>query len=248
MCRNPRCCPPDGTPIADVPGAAAANAVLAGRVALPSRASLADRLKPVDADAAAETVAAIDVEQARLAKRSQEDDRGISEEPPPLADWPERRAWLDFVAELTCRYECAGPRLTPAEAGRLLVGLHDVLWRDACAEWSYDRPKVMEALWTDAVRHAPQGHLAAPATLLGLSAWLAGDGAYANVALDRALVDDPDYRLAQLIVAVIQAGVSPREFLRDRGAENRRSSRSGRAAARKRDSHPPRRPRARRRR
>ena len=40
-------------------------------------------------------------------------------------------------------------------------------------------------------------------------AWQAGDGALANVALDRALADDPRYSMAQLLRQVITAGAPP---------------------------------------
>jgi Domain of unknown function (DUF4192) len=40
-------------------------------------------------------------------------------------------------------------------------------------------------------------------------AWQTGDGALANVALDRALADDPSYSMALLLRQVIGAGAPP---------------------------------------
>jgi hypothetical protein len=40
-------------------------------------------------------------------------------------------------------------------------------------------------------------------------AWQSGDGALANVALDRALADEPGYSMAQLLRQVITAGTPP---------------------------------------
>jgi hypothetical protein len=40
-------------------------------------------------------------------------------------------------------------------------------------------------------------------------AWQCGDGALANVALDRALADDPSYSMALLLRQVISAGAPP---------------------------------------
>jgi hypothetical protein len=40
-------------------------------------------------------------------------------------------------------------------------------------------------------------------------AWQCGDGALANVALDRALADDPRYSMALLLRQVITAGAPP---------------------------------------
>ena len=51
--------------------------------------------------------------------------------------------------------------------------------------------------------------MAAPASLLAFVAWQSGDGALANVALDRALADDPQYSMAQLLRQVITAGTPP---------------------------------------
>jgi hypothetical protein len=51
--------------------------------------------------------------------------------------------------------------------------------------------------------------VAAPASLLGFVAWQVGDGALANVALDRALADEPGYSMAQLLRQVITAGAPP---------------------------------------
>jgi len=64
-------------------------------------------------------------------------------------------------------------------------------------------------LWTDVVRRAQPGYVAAPAALLAFTAWQAGDGAVANVALDRALADTPGYTMALLLRDAIAAGAPP---------------------------------------
>jgi hypothetical protein len=64
-------------------------------------------------------------------------------------------------------------------------------------------------LWIDVVRRAQPGYVAAPAALLAFVAWQSGDGALANVALDRALADDPRYSMALLLRQVITAGAPP---------------------------------------
>jgi hypothetical protein len=64
-------------------------------------------------------------------------------------------------------------------------------------------------LWTDVTRRAQPGYVAAPASLLAFVAWQSGDGALANVALDRALADEPRYSMAQLLRQVITAGTPP---------------------------------------
>ncbi len=64
-------------------------------------------------------------------------------------------------------------------------------------------------LWTDVVRRAEPAYLPAPAALLAFTAWQCGNGALANVALDRALDADPSYSMALLLRDTIDAGVPP---------------------------------------
>ena len=64
-------------------------------------------------------------------------------------------------------------------------------------------------LWTDLTRMARPGYVAAPAALLAFVAWQSGNGALANVALDRALADNPGYSMATLLRQVITAGAPP---------------------------------------
>jgi hypothetical protein len=49
----------------------------------------------------------------------------------------------------------------------------------------------------------------APASLLAFTAWQSGNGALANVALERALEADPAYSMALLLRDVIDAGAPP---------------------------------------
>jgi len=64
-------------------------------------------------------------------------------------------------------------------------------------------------LWTDLVRRAQPGYVAAPASLLAVTAWQEGNGALANIALDRALTDTPGYSMAVLLRDALDAGVPP---------------------------------------
>ena len=69
-----------------------------------------------------------------------------------------------------------------------------------------------EQLWTDCTRRVPAPLDAAPATLLAVSAWLRGDGAMANVALQRALDSRPTYTLARLLADGLAACLPPAEL------------------------------------
>jgi hypothetical protein len=64
-------------------------------------------------------------------------------------------------------------------------------------------------LWTDLTRLARSGYVAAPAALLAFCAWQNGDGALANVALDRALADNPRYSMALLLREALDSGAPP---------------------------------------
>ena len=64
-------------------------------------------------------------------------------------------------------------------------------------------------LWTDLTRHAQPGYVAAPASLLAFTAWQVGNGALANLALDRAVADDPGYSMALLLRDTLTAGAPP---------------------------------------
>ena len=65
-------------------------------------------------------------------------------------------------------------------------------------------------LWTDLTRRARPGYVAPAASLLAFAAWQCGNGALANIALERALADDPRYSMARLLRGVLDAAVPPR--------------------------------------
>ena len=112
-------------------------------------------------------------------------------------------------AMITC-YRGGGRFASDYEIARITVALRDLRVRDDA--WARMDPAHAEAhrrLWIDVVQRAQPGHAAAPAALLAFVAWQSGDGALANVALDRALTDDPDYSMALLLRQVICAGAPP---------------------------------------
>ena len=59
------------------------------------------------------------------------------------------------------------------------------------------------------VRRAQLGHVATPTSLLAFVAWQSGNGALADLALDRALADDPCYSMALLLREAIVSGAPP---------------------------------------
>ena len=69
-----------------------------------------------------------------------------------------------------------------------------------------------EQLWAALAREAPEPEAAVPASLLAVSALLRGDGALANVALDRAQEAWPGHVLSNRLRAVAAWGPRPEEF------------------------------------
>ncbi len=101
-------------------------------------------------------------------------------------------------------------RFTPVELARVLLGLLDVKGRDAA--WAAISRGLAERhvrLWTDAVQRAPDDLVAAPAAVLGLAAWLSGNGALAWCAVDRCRAVDPDNTLAGLVADMLTHAVPP---------------------------------------
>jgi hypothetical protein len=66
-----------------------------------------------------------------------------------------------------------------------------------------------EELWTALTRETPDPEAAEPAALLAMSALLRGDGALANVALDRAESAWPGHAFAALVRRAATAGIRP---------------------------------------
>jgi len=103
--------------------------------------------------------------------------------------------------------------LADEDVARIVWGLRDVVVRDLALELALgDEPAAVEQLWTECTRRAPAPLDAAPATLLAVCAYLRGDGAMANIALDRALTSAPGYGLAGLLRDALDACVTPADL------------------------------------
>jgi len=113
------------------------------------------------------------------------------------------------VAEAIARYR-AGKTADIALAAWLTVALREVRVRDDA--WARMLPAHGDAhrrLWTDLTRLARPGYVSAPASLLAFVAWQSGDGALGNIALDRALADNPYYSMARLLREALDSGAPP---------------------------------------
>jgi len=206
LCADPGCCPPEGTPfdIADHPVARAMAD--AGARILASRDELAAMIAPADGEvgeAMRRATRQAEERAARLVARVARSGRRASARRLIAA------AGLEAVAEVIGRYR-AGEQVGPEAAAWLTVVLRDPRVRDDA--WARMQPEHRAAhlrLWTDLTRMARPGYVAAPASLLAFVAWQSGNGALANVALDRALADDARYSMARLLRQAIDSGVPP---------------------------------------
>ena len=206
VCSNPDCCPADGTPfdVSEHPVTRAFAA--AGRRVLASRQELAATVAPVDGDLARTMRAA-----TRQAERQLGDQAGRKSR---AGRWIARRRLVaavgqPMVAEAIGRCRTGDP-ISPDQAAWLVVALRELRVRDdAWARMLPEHNVAHTRLWTDLTRLAPPGYVCGPASLLAFVAWQAGDGALANVALDRALADDGRYSMARLLRRALDAGAPP---------------------------------------
>ncbi|VXB37291.1 DUF4192 domain-containing protein [Nocardioides sp. AX2bis] len=194
-----------GVPVWGVPYDAAAHpfaaqAVVDGRVTLPSRDALVDTLAPV-AGLVDEVGALAAVVAAAAAVR----------EP----TWASReRRW---AADLVRDHVRDRTVPAPGELARLVVGLGSFAVRDAV--WA-TTPPAQDAraardaadLWTEVVRRCPRRWRAPAAALLAYAAWNSGNGALAWCAIDVAEEADPTHTLTGLVAHMLTAAVRPGSF------------------------------------
>lgn len=206
VCANPRCCDPDGMPYSLDHPAVESLAASRGPV-LASREDLAATVAPVsgtEAEIMAEATRRAEEHAVSLVERMTESGRR----------GPARRligtAGVDAVIEAIGIYQRGEQIPAGHEAAWLTVVLRELRVRDDA--WCRMDPARREhhlRLWTDLTRLAQPGYVAPPASLLAFVAWQSGNGALANVALDRALDDNPRYRMAHLLRQAIDSGAPP---------------------------------------
>jgi hypothetical protein len=199
-CTDEHCCPPVGVPFDSAIPSGDDTQVLA------NRAAVAAGIAPVTGAAAESMRRATRRAQAYASRRidNLSTQSNLAAARKAIAD-RDLAAVRDFIA--TYR---DGRHATDYQVAWLTVALKSLRIRDDA--WSRMDPDHRDChlrMWTDVVRRAQPGYVAAPASLLAFVAWQTGEGALANIALDRALADDPDYSLAKLLRKVLSAGAPP---------------------------------------
>ena len=115
-----------------------------------------------------------------------------------------------WVRALTHRHAGRGTVPEPEDLARLLVSIADPVAREG-AWCTIERADAREhvALWTCVLRSAPERLVAGPAAVLGFAAWLAGHGALAWCAVERALEADGSCSLADTVSGLLVSAVPP---------------------------------------
>jgi hypothetical protein len=169
----------------------AAAMAMAGLVTFDSRDDLVRLLEPADADHM--------VRLSRLLDVATQSDHTLSAE---------------HLAVVRAAVESGALPSSDEEFVRLALALSDHRVRDACLDFTFDatlRPTA-EKLWLELARCLPPPERAEAASLLAVSAYLRGDGALTNVALEQARRSQPGHILAGLLQGAIDYGVSPAQI------------------------------------
>jgi uncharacterized protein DUF4192 len=203
-CPYPCCEPGAGTPLPGGASPLAAAAVAGGAVLAAGREALAARITPSDDDpgAAAMASACLSAGREHAARLRALGRATVAAEA--------GAAVTAAVADCRPGPDTAATRLADARVARVLWGLTLPEVRDRALGLALgEDAAAAEVLWTECTRRAPVPLDGPPATLLAVSAWLRGDGAMANVALERALAADPGAALPQLLADGLAACLPP---------------------------------------
>lgn len=179
MCRESSCCPPHGTPFDPSAHPAAQALASADRPVLASRDALAATIAPVTGpQAEAMTEATQRAERAGLRLVTTGGMTSL-----------ETQGLTAIRGAIQVYREGGAIRAAIGHAWLALVLLRLRIRDDAWARMDPAFCQAHRRLWTDLVHRAQPGYVAAPGCLLAITAWQGGDGALANLALDRALAD-----------------------------------------------------------
>ncbi|SOD74104.1 uncharacterized protein DUF4192 [Jatrophihabitans sp. GAS493] len=204
FCDEPECCPAQGRKLPGEQSAAAATATYAGLVAHQSRADLLRMIHPAsDAErtalepliAAAENLAIDAVLRGQDARHTRAEKRAV------------------FAAARSTDSQLFSARTESDEdrsVSRYAVALTNVHIRDALWVAIDARRLDGSGLWRELARRVPAPYDAAPLFLFAWANWRNGNGTLARAAAERAVVSDPEYSAARLLLSALDHGLDPR--------------------------------------
>lgn len=133
-----------------------------------------------------------------------------------LGDWAEQESSTQAFHEAgqALAQAWAGrPDLSDEQVVRLALALSDTRVRDACLATALpaggEKSMRAETLWLELVRKSPAPERAEAAILLGYSAYVRGEGAFARIAFENALAAMPGHPVADLLVRCLDTGMPP---------------------------------------
>lgn len=201
-CREPGCCPPTGMALPDDVGGPAgqvrAEAALNGRSVLTSRDDLV-------ATVAGPSGVRLDVMREAVA----EAERRLRAERRSAGPAAAHARTVAFVRRALAGYGAGSPAIDDADAARICVGVADTDARDEVAALEVSDDAAWLALLIELTRRAPDEVAAPICTVTAWAAYERGDGALANVALDRALAAQPAYSMALMLFDSLQRQIRP---------------------------------------
>jgi hypothetical protein len=174
----------------------ATAAVISGRVTYPSRAALAQTLRP-DPDPVLDRRAAL---ITTLTGRT-------------MDRHSDRAAGLRLVDAAVARAQAGHLPATDTEIAELAAALTNPLVRDASLRHGVGATsRAAQRLWITLVRATQAPYRAEPAVLLAVTAYLDGDGPLASIAAQLALDARPGHSLAEVILVAVRAGLPPEQL------------------------------------
>lgn len=204
LCDVETCCPREGRSVEEARGSSAVGLLQAERV-LEGRAVLADRAA-LEASMAGPTLEAAEVAAQRCQIASALLGDAIEEAGTQVTGEASLTAWWAAVD----RWRTPPARLGAQEAAALAVSLRDLRVRDQLAAAArVDVPPLLSLL-AELCRRTPAPFDVPVCTLYAWVTYCQGAGAEVTIALERALAGDPEYTMAQLLMAALQGQVDPR--------------------------------------
>jgi hypothetical protein len=202
-CEDEQCCPADGTPRVDGCSVTAAEATVAGLVALPDREAVESilngcsdekraLLEPELADAEHRVTQAVLGNGLRLLRRT------------------DTEAVFTAIRRRSTEGTAAPRPLTARKLARFGVALTDINIRDDIWLAIDDGSIEAELFLHELLTRLPSPYDAPPLFLYGWCQWRGGNGTLASMAAERALASDARYSAARLLLGAVQHGLDPR--------------------------------------